>query len=166
MKEGFQEASTLKKVRQNMTNLPADTPWWAGVILALIALLVPVVKTSRKASRQEKEIERVHHQVANEHNTNLRDDVDGVWAEATAAKDKSEELKQMLAPVIQTIQAMAESQKNSSRVIDNMASEQKAQRRDVGGLREEIRQMRGEVADVKDDLTDHLIEVAKRKDSA
>lgn len=144
-----------------MTNLPADTPWWAAALIALLALLIPVIKTSRKTTRNEKEIEKVHHQVANEHNTNLRDDVDGVWAEATAAKDKSEELKQMLAPVIATIQAMAESQKNSSQVIDNMASEQKAQRRDVGGLREEIRQMRSEVVDVKDDLTDHLIQVAR-----
>lgn len=146
-----------------MTSLPPDTPWWAVFAFALLGLLIPIIRTNRKVGKQEKEMEKVHHQVANEHKTNLRDDVDGVWAEATAAKDNSEELKEMLEPVIRTIQAMAESQQNSSRTIDNMASEQKAQRRDVGGLREEIRQMRGEVVDVKDDLSDHLIEVAKKE---
>lgn len=146
-----------------MTNLPAETPWWAAVALALVALLIPVVQTRRKLAKQDKEIEKVHHQVANEHSTNLRDDVDGVWADAKDAKDNSQELKTMLAPVLAIVEAMALSQKDSATKVDMMVDEQRMQRKDIGGLREEMRAMRRDVGEVAGDLSEHLIESAKKE---
>lgn len=60
-----------------MTPPPEGTPWWAWLlavgIVALLGMLGLVLAAWIRSGRR---LKRVDHQVSNEHDTNLRDDVD------------------------------------------------------------------------------------------
>jgi hypothetical protein len=60
--------------------LPEGTPWYGWVTVLLGAVLVAfspvIVSMVRKARRTEETVNSVHEQVANTHNTNLREDLD------------------------------------------------------------------------------------------
>lgn len=102
-----------------MGPIPEDTPWWAWVLVAILVLFVyPMYKVDRATRNQEvkqKEtaarLSRVDYQVSNEHNTNLRDDVD----RSIVASEKAVEL---------------------ARAIER---HQRETRRDIGGMREDHR---------------------------
>jgi hypothetical protein len=79
---------------EQVVTLSKDAPWWATFIVALImgaALIIQArggirfKKLDSEVKAQAVVVGKVHHQVANEHETNLRDDVDDVKAVAQQA---------------------------------------------------------------------------------
>lgn len=147
-----------------MISVPESTPWWAWLIVAAMIYVVPeTIGTRRrqtKAAREQKAqsitMGRVHHQVANEHSTNLRDDVDVAVDAANKAA----------AAALQATKAAQAAQASATRVEETVVflrEDSKQTRRDIGGMREEVRDLNKDTKALREDLTDHLLEQEEKK---
>lgn len=117
----------------------------------------------KKVNKQEREVKaqahvvgKVHHQVANEHTTNLRDDIDKALEDSAAAREAALEAK---AVSKETLEVAKRTESSVGHLIRATSNTQK----DVGGLREEIREVRKTQDTQGDQLTGHLIESLKNK---
>lgn len=145
-------------------SVPEGTPWWAWVIVAFMIYAIPsLVSLRRGAGKQSREqraqsiaMGRVHHQVANEHSTNLRDDIDA----ATAAAERAAAAAERAALAAESASASAE---RTGQSVDFLREDHKHTRRDIGGIREEVRSLNGKTDDLREDLTDHLLEQKEMK---
>ncbi len=88
-----------------------DPTVWVAAITGLIALTTTVVTL-----RQNSHIDGIKAQVKNSHNTNLRDDIDGLRHEIERVTGK----------------------------VDHVLAAQQRQERDIAGFREDLRQERWE----------------------
>lgn len=113
-------------------------------------------KQAREQRAQSIAMGRVHHQVANEHSTNLRDDIDvATEAAQTAAKAAEKAAEAAI--------AAAASAERTERTVGFLRDDHKNTRRDIGGIREEVRDLNKETKDMRADFTDHLLEKKEGK---
>lgn len=142
-----------------MISVPEGTPWWAWLIVAFMIYVIPeMVALRRKVQGQAREVKaqsiamgRVHHQVANEHETNLRDDIDVVGSDAQKAAGASERAEQ--AAMIASETALRVEQAVAFLMEDSRTS-----KKDIGGIREDMRMMSRKIDSTREALTDHLLE--------
>lgn len=145
-------------------SVPEGTPWWAWLIVAAMIYVIPeTIGNRRRSHKQAREqraqsiaMGRVHHQVANEHDTNLRDDIDV----ATAAAEKAASAAERAALAAESASLAAARTEQS---VGFLREDHKHTRRDIGGIREEVRSLNGKTDTLREDLTDHLLDQKEKK---
>lgn len=148
-----------------MIDAPEGTPYWAWMIVVVVntAIGAGLFTIGKKVNRQEREakaqaqvVGKVHHQVANEHNTNLRDDIDKALEDAKAAKEAATAADQTSR---ETLEATKRIEGSVGHLIRATSNTQK----DVGGIRDEMRHVRENQDTIQRDLNEHLLESARQK---
>lgn len=148
-----------------MIDAPEGTPYWAWMIVVVVntAIGAGLFTIGRKVNKQDREFKaqakvvgKVHHQVANEHQTNLRDDIDKALEDAAAAKEAAKSAQSTSRETLEVAKRVEGSVGHLIRATNNTT-------KDIGGLREEIRDVR-HAQDTQDErLTEHLMESLREK---
>lgn len=134
---------------------PAGTPWWAWLLVVVLVLFVlPMSQlwaNQRKQGREQKataiRLARVDHQVTNEHQTNLRDDVDVATGAATRGAEAAE-------------RAATAAEAALERIVRLEAAHGET-RKDIGGIREEQREQRKEMLSISTRIDEEIVERRK-----
>lgn len=122
-----------------MPQLPPDVPGLVYLLIVAFIVVVPVLLPALMNRPVRRQQQAILEQVANSHETNLRDDVD--------------EVRHLLTDVARSQEAVLEQQRET--------------RRDIGGLRDELRTERRErlqLADRVDAQGRQLSQLDRRKD--
>lgn len=122
-----------------MPQLPPDVPGLVYLLIVAFIVVVPVLLPALMNRPVRRQQQAILEQVANSHETNLRDDVD--------------EVRHLLTDVARAQEAVLEQQRET--------------RRDIGGLRDELRTERRErlqLADRVDAQGRQLSQLDRRKD--
>ena len=133
--------------------LPDDTPWYGWVTLfAVLALAIfawLLWSMKRKASSTEETVKSVHEQVANTHDTNLREDIDKIQA----ALDRA------IAPIVEittTLQRVETKVEVTASAVEYLSSDARQTRRDIGDLRADRRIDSEKIDRISEQFADHL----------
>lgn len=133
--------------------VPEGTPWYGWVtVLAVVALvgLAPVlVSTVRKTSRTEQTVNSVHEQVANTHDTNLREDID-------ALRDAIQNGLAPIAEIRATVQEVKAQGAITATAVDFLSSDARQTRRDIADLRADRRQDSEKIDRISEQFAEHL----------
>jgi chromosome segregation ATPase len=135
-----------------MPPIDPDAPWWANVLLVLVVLAAVPAATTWLTNRPTRrtlhqvaaDAKEARDQVANTHDTNMRDDLDGVGVG--------------LAEIRHAVGRLADAQQAVREDIGGLHSEVRDQRLDIAGIRTDARRDRRALAAVRTDLASAVTE--------
>lgn len=133
--------------------LPEGTPWYGWVtvlaVAALVALTPVIISTVRKTSRTEQTVNSVHDQVANTHDTNLREDID-------ALRDAIREGLAPIAGIRADVQEVKAQSAITATAVDFLSSDARQTRRDIADMRADRRIDSEKIDRIGEQFADHL----------
>lgn len=134
-------------------SLPDDTPWYGWVTLfAVVGLCFfgyILWSMRRKTNSTEQTVKSVHEQVANTHDTNLREDIDKIQAAVDAA----------IGPIVEitkTLQRVETKVEVTATAVEYLSSDARQTRRDIGDLRADRRIDSEKIDRISEQFADHL----------
>lgn len=134
-------------------SLPEGTPWYGWVtlfaVVGMVIIAPVIISTVKKAGRTEATVNSVHEQVANTHDTNLREDIDKI-------RDAVKEALAPIAEIQKTVSRIETKAEVTSTAVDYLSSDARQTRRDIADLRAEQRADSQKIDRLGEQFADHL----------